>query len=48
MRPALLLTIILLAIPTAVHSFFHLIDWAVWGVGMSSTEIRHLLLPDYQ
>ncbi len=48
MRPALLLTIVFLAIPTAVHSFFHLLDWAVWGVGMDSTEIRHLLLPYFQ
>ena len=48
MRPALLLVLASLTIPTAVHSLFHILDWFVWGVGLTPLELRHLLLPYFQ
>ena len=48
MKPALLLVLASLTLPTAVHSLFHILDWFVWGFGTSPLELRQLLIPYFQ
>lgn len=47
MRRLLVLVGVLL-VPVFLHSLFHLLDWAVWGLGLDPTEVRAFLLPFFQ
>ena len=44
----LLIAVAVILIPVFLHSLFHLLDWAVWGLGMSPTDLRASLLPFFQ
>ena len=46
--PAIPPLIGVLLVPVIVHSIFHLLDWAVWGLGMDPTIVRAILLPAFQ
>ena len=46
--PAIPPLIGILLVPVIVHSIFHLVDWAVWGLGLEPTLLREVLLPFFQ
>ena len=48
MKAWLLVLIVALLVPSVIHSIFHLLDWAVWGLGLASSGPREILSPYFQ
>lgn len=43
-----LVLVLVLLVPVVIHSIFHLLDWAVWGLGMDPHVVRQVLSPAFQ
>ena len=48
LSPWLLVLVLGLLVPSVIHSIFHLLDWAVWGLGLTSSAPREILSPYFQ